>query len=218
MPTKRTYDDGCGMAHALDLVGERWALLVVRELLLGPKRFTDLRDGLPTVSPNVLSQRLRELEDVGVLVRRKLPPPAASWVYELTPWGLELAPVIRDFGRWAVKSPVRPVDLPISVDSLVLSLRAMFDPALAGDFRARIDLRLGEDHFFAAISDGTVETGRGPGAAPDVVVECQPDVLGELIYADASVDDALGSGQLRLTGDRALFDRFVTLFPLPVPA
>src|SRR6478609_8848130 len=87
MPTSRTYGDGCGIAHAMDLVGERWGLLVVRELLLGPKRFTDLRAGLPNASPNVLSQRLRELEGAGLVRRRKLPPPAASWVYELTEWG-----------------------------------------------------------------------------------------------------------------------------------
>src|SRR5918992_576666 len=98
MATMRTYCDGCAAAHALDLVGERWALLVVRELLLGPKRFTDLPAGLPNVSPNVLAQRLRELERAGVVRRRKLAPPAASRVYELTDWGLELEPVVISLG------------------------------------------------------------------------------------------------------------------------
>jgi DNA-binding HxlR family transcriptional regulator len=93
MPTMRTYGDGCGIAHALDLVGERWALLVVRELVLGPKRFTDIRAGLPNASPNVLAQRLRELEQAAIVRRRKLPPPAGSWVYELTDWGRELEPM-----------------------------------------------------------------------------------------------------------------------------
>src|SRR5918997_5673996 len=105
MATMRTYCDGCAAAHALDLVGERWALLVVRELLLGPKRFTDLRAGLPSASPNVLAQRLRELEEAGVVRRRKLPPPAASRVYELTDWGMELEPVIIGLGRWGARSP-----------------------------------------------------------------------------------------------------------------
>src|SRR5207248_7286064 len=100
MATTRTYGDGCAIARALDLVGERWALLVVRELLLGPKRFTDLRSGLPNASPNVLSERLRELEEAGVLRRRKLPPPAAAWVYELTAWGRDLEPVVTALGRW----------------------------------------------------------------------------------------------------------------------
>ena len=108
MTTKRTYGDGCGIAHALDLVGERWALLVVRELLLGPKRFTDLRDGLPNASPNVLSQRLRELEQAEIVRRRKLPPPAATWVYELTDWGRELKPVAIALGTWALRSPIVP--------------------------------------------------------------------------------------------------------------
>src|SRR3954449_3642338 len=100
MATKRTYGDRCGVARALDVVGERWALLVVRELLLGPKRFTDLRAGLPHVSPNVLSQRLRELEEAGIVRRRKLPPPAGSRVYELTEWGEELEPIVTRLGAW----------------------------------------------------------------------------------------------------------------------
>src|ERR671915_410189 len=105
MVTMRTYDDGCAAAHALDLIGERWALLVVRELLLGPKRFTDLRAGLPKVSPDVLAQRLRELEAAGVLLRRRLEPPAASQVYQLTEWGRGLEPVVLGLGRWGSRSP-----------------------------------------------------------------------------------------------------------------
>src|SRR5688572_32862025 len=100
MATSRRYGDACGMPRALDRVGERWALLIVRELLLGPKRFTDLRAGLPNASPNVLSQRLRELEAHGVLRRRRLGPPARAWVYELTDWGQELEPLIVQLGRW----------------------------------------------------------------------------------------------------------------------
>jgi DNA-binding HxlR family transcriptional regulator len=108
MTNKRRYDDGCATAHALELVGERWALLVVRELLLGPKRFTDLRHDLPGLSPNVLSQRLSELEEASLVIRRKLPPPAPATVYELTKWGYELEPLVREFGRWAARSPGLP--------------------------------------------------------------------------------------------------------------
>src|SRR5215204_6012851 len=147
MATMRTYDDGCAAAHALDLVGERWALLVVRELLLGPKRFTDLRAGLPGASPNVLAQRLRELEQSGVVRRRKLPPPAASRVYELTDWGKDLEPVIISLGRWGVRSPSKPHDAELSVDSLILSFRTMFDPQRAGGLEANYELRLGEESF-----------------------------------------------------------------------
>src|SRR3712207_6795803 len=139
-PKKRKYDDGCAAAHALDLVGERWALLVVRELLLGPKRFTDLRAGLPNASPNVLAQRLRELERTGVVRRRKLPPPAASRVYELTEWGMELEPVIISLGRWGARSPLRPRDAAIGVDSIILALRTMFDPHAAEGIEASYEL------------------------------------------------------------------------------
>src|SRR3954453_5510820 len=105
MSSRRKYDQGCGSARALELVGDRWALLVVRELLLGPKRFTDLRDGLPGIGPNVLSQRLKELEEIGVLRREQLPPPAASTVYELTEWGHELEEILVRLGRWGARSP-----------------------------------------------------------------------------------------------------------------
>jgi DNA-binding HxlR family transcriptional regulator len=132
MASMRTYDDGCAAAHALDLVGERWALLVVRELLLGPKRFTDLRAGIPKASPNVLAQRLRELERAGVVRRRKLPPPAASRVYELTEWGLELEPAVISLGRWGARSPSKPRDAALGVDSLILSFRTMFDARCRG--------------------------------------------------------------------------------------
>src|SRR4029453_12129733 len=99
MARSRTQPDGCGIAHASELLGQRWALLVVRELLLGPKRFTDLRAGSPDISPNVLGQRLRELEESGIVRRRKLAPPAAVQVYELTAWGRELEPAGPALGR-----------------------------------------------------------------------------------------------------------------------
>src|SRR5829696_2600828 len=154
MAAMRAYCDGCAAAHALDIIGERWALLVVRELLLGPKRFTDLRAGLPSVSPNVLAQRLRELERAGVVRRRKLPPPAASRVYELTDWGMELEPVIIRLGRWGTRSPSRPRDAQLGVDSLILSFRTMFDPRAADGLNARYELRLGEESFRAEVAQG----------------------------------------------------------------
>src|SRR3954452_17434821 len=145
MATKRSYGEACRFAHALDLVGERWALLVVRELMLGPKRFTDLRVGLPHASPNVLSQRLRELEDARVLRRRRLPPPAASAVYELTEWGQELEPVLQSLGRWAARS--LPESDSIKVDSFILSLRTLFVPERAADLDVTLALVLDEQPF-----------------------------------------------------------------------
>src|SRR3712207_5827562 len=164
MASMRSYDDGCAAAHALDLVGERWALLVVRELLLGPKRFTDLKAGLPGASPNVLAQRLRELEGVGILRRRKLPPPAASRVYELTPWGEELEPVIVRLGRGGARSPSKPRDAALGVDSLVLSFRTMSDPGAAEGLRAVYELGFGEDRFGAEVDGGRFEISRGTAA------------------------------------------------------
>jgi len=218
MATTRTYDDGCAAAHALDLVGERWALLVVRELLLGPKRFTDLRSGLPHASPNVLAQRLRDLEAAGVVRRGKLPPPAASKIYELTEWGRDLEPVIIALGRWGVRSPTKPPDAELGVDSLILSFRTMFDPDRAEGLDASYEFRLGEDRFRAEVVDGRLEIERGTAEPPDATVEADAGTLAALVYDDLELDDALGSGDLRIKGDRDVVERFLTLFPLPEPA
>src|ERR671918_2661532 len=157
MATRRTYGDGCAIAHGLDLVGERWALLVVRELLLGPKRFTDLRDGLPNASPNVLAQRLRELEQAEIVQRRKLPPPSAARIYELTDWGRDLKPIVISLGTWALRSPSFPEGAPVGTDSVILALGTFFDGDAAGDLAARFELRLGEIPFAVRVADGGIE-------------------------------------------------------------
>src|SRR5687768_5337480 len=159
--SRRRYEDACGAAHALDLVGERWALLVMRELMLGPKRFSDLRADLPGISANVLTQRLEGLEAAGVLIRRKLPPPASVQVYELTPWGYESEPIFQALGRWAARSPEHDPSLPLSAVSLLLSFRTMFDPERARGLDARIGLRLGEESFLVRIAEGKIRAVRG---------------------------------------------------------
>jgi len=218
MAGMRTYCDGCAAAHALDLVGERWALLVVRELLLGPKRFTDLRAGLPGVSPNVLAQRLRELEGVGVVQRRKLPPPAASRVYELTEWGKELEPVIVRLGRWGARSPFKPRDAVLGVDSLILSFRTMFDPLAAAGLKATYELRLGEDVFRAVVDEGRFEIVRGDAERPDAIIETDAGTLAALIYEGRELAEALRSGDVKSEGDEPMAERFLALFSLPEPA
>lgn len=218
MATKRSYEDGCAGAHALDLIGERWALLVVRELLLGPKRFTDLRVGLPGISPNVLTQRLQELEQVGVIRRHKLPPPAGAWVYELSDWGRELEVVIVELGRWGARSPARPRDAGISADSMILSFRTMFDPATAKGLRASYELRLGEHRFRARVANSRIEIKRGALEQADAVIETDPNTLAALVYEGADPAAALRSGALRFQGDKALMKRFLGLFTLPEPA
>ncbi|MER5262164.1 winged helix-turn-helix transcriptional regulator [Actinosynnema sp. NPDC002837] len=218
MATKRKYDDGCATAHALDLVGERWALLIVRELLFGPKRFTDLRTGMPGASPNVLSHRLRELEEFGVVRRRKLPPPAAAWVYELTAWGRELEPVITSLGRWGGRSPSLRHDAAISVDSLMLALKTLFDPGRADGFTADLVLRLGEDSFRVQLSVDRIWITRGELDHPQAVIETDPATLNALIWSGRGLSEAIEAGDVELTGSRERVERFLGLFPLPEPA
>jgi DNA-binding HxlR family transcriptional regulator len=216
---RRSYDDGCGAAHALDLVGERWALLVVRELVLGPKRFTDLMAGLPGVSTNILSERLRGLEGAGIVRRRTLPPPAASKVYELTEWGTELEDIIVRLGRWGARSPSKPQDDAIGVDALVLSFRTMFDERSAGGLEATYELKIGEDRFRARVSGGRFEVARGSAeGSPDATIEADPGTLAGLVYGGRYISEAVGSGDVRIGGDRGAVERFLTLFPLPKPA
>ena len=217
MASLRTYGDGCGIAHALDLVGERWALLVVRELLLGPKRFTDLRGGLPSASTNVLSQRLRELEQAGIVHRRKLPPPAGSSVYELTHWGRELKPIVLSLGTWAVRSPTFPEGAPVGTDSVVLALGTFFDADAAGDLDARYELRLGDNTFHVHVGDGAIALDRGPAAAPDAIIETEAGAFSAVVWNGRDLDDALRSGELRIEGDRRAVDRLLGLFPRPEP-
>lgn len=219
MAGKRTYEDGCATAHALDLIGERWALLVVRELILGPKRFTDLRAGLPAISPNVLTQRLEELENAKIVRRRKLPPPASAWVYELTEWGLELENVIMAIGRWGARSPaLMDGAYPLSIDALILSFRTMFSSEAAKGLDATIELRIADDRFRATIADGRLELVRGTAERPDAVVEGEAMALVGVVYGGRKLNDAIREGELKVEGDRALVKRFVTLFPVPVPA
>ena len=216
MATMRTYGDGCSIARALDLVGERWALLVVRELLLGPKRYTDLRRGLPNASPNVLSERLRELERAGVVRRRKLPPPAGSRVYELTDWGLELEQTVISLGRWAARSPTPPSDAPVlSADSIIIALRGLFDSGAAHGLRASYELRLGEDRFRIEVADDAIQAARGGTDQADATIDADPDTLNAVLFGGRSLTDAQRSGKMTIEGDKAAVKRFVRLFPVP---
>lgn len=218
MATRRSYEDGCAAAHALDLIGERWALLVVRELVLGPKRFTDLRTGLPGISPNVLTQRLEELEAASIVRRRKLPPPASAWVYELTDWGRDIEPVIMALGRWGARSPILPLGTPIGIDALILSFRTMFSPQAAAGFEASLELRLGDDRFHAEIADSHMTLNRGTAPHPDAIIESDPNHLAAVVYGGRSLTEATRSGDLKVEGNKAVVKRFVGLFPMPEQA
>jgi DNA-binding HxlR family transcriptional regulator len=209
MAARRSYGDTCGIARALDLVGERWALLVVRELLLGPKRFTDLRAGLPHASPNVLSQRLDELEQAGVVQRRKLPPPASSRVYELTERGAALEPVVLALGDWGARSPLVDPHGALSADSMMLALRSFF--AAEAGWDASCELRLGEDRFTLRVVDGELEVARGEASEPDVTIDSDPRALLAALMGQ-------GRDGLRITGDARAAERLLAAVHLPEPA
>ena len=218
MASKRTYGDACGISRALDLVGERWALLIIRELLLGPKRFTDIREGLPHLSADVLAQRLRGLEETGLVSRRTLPPPAASHVYELTARGAALEPALIELGRWGGANAAPPAEgIGMSLEAHILSMRALFDPALAGDVRATVELRLGDHHYRVTVADGRVEAVRGEASAPDARIETDPGTLIAVLHGHRELADAVGAGDLVIGGDEAIAARFLGLFPLPQP-
>ena len=191
-------------------------MLVLRELMFGPKRFGDLRADLPGISANVLTQRLEGLEAAGVLQRRKLPPPASVQVYELTPWGYESEPIFQALGRWATRSPLHDPTLPISAVSVLLSFRTMFDPARAAGLDARIGLRLGAETFLVRIAAGAIRVARDSLAtAADLTLTGTPGALAAAVYGGAPLEELVRQGGLSLQGDAALAGRFVTLFPLP---
>lgn len=211
MATKRRYGDGCAIATALDYVGERWALLVVRELLLGPKRFTDLQDGLPGAGSKVLAQRLRELESAGVVRRRTLAPPAGSQVYELTEWGAQLDAIVVALGRWGAQAP-EPSEDHVSADSAMIRLRTLFSPRPERPWTATYELRLGPYRFTTRVTDGQlVEMSRGePHERPDTIVETDPDTLARILGVNRALTKAIKDGRLTITGDnqagQRLFD------------
>jgi DNA-binding HxlR family transcriptional regulator len=213
--SRRRYDDACGTAHGLDLIGERWALLVLRELMLGPKRFRDIRADLPGISANVLTQRLEGLEASGLVVRRRLPPPASTQVYELTQWGYEAEPIVQTLGRWATRSPAHDPRLPLSATSIMLSFRTMFDPERARGFAARIGFRLGEETFVGEIEGGRASFARGDPDHADVLFIGSPATLAAAVYGGEPLDRLAAEGALIVEGQRGLADRFLTLFPLP---
>lgn len=213
MDKSRTYGQACPVAHAMDVLGERWAMLVVRELRLGPRRYTDLAASLPGIGPNVLAQRLRELERSGVLRRRTLPPPAAAKVYELTPWGAELEPVFAALARWGMRSP-QPLQGVVTPDSALLGMRTFFRSAEPWD--AEIEIRLEREGYLLRVVDGAVaELRRGEAAAPDAVLTGTVDALHAVRSGRLSLDDAQRTGALTVEGDQTAARRLVAAARLP---
>ena len=213
--TKRWYEDACGTALALEFVGERWSLLIIRELMLGPRRFGELRAALTGISANVLTQRLESLERDGILRKRKLPPPASVQVYELTPWGYEAEPIFQTMGRWATRSSRHDPTLPLSPVSAMLSLRTMIAPEHDAP-EMMIAFKFPNDGFVGRLTRDELAIERGETDAADVTFACDtPTSFVRLVYGKWPFEEAEAAGALILEGDRALARRFVDLFALP---
>lgn len=215
MATTRTYEDSCGVAHALELVGERWALLVVRELMLGAKRFGDIKNGLPGISANVLSHRLGELESAGLVVRHKLPKPASVWVYDLTPWARDLEPIMQQIGRWAARDPEHRKDLHFGSASLILSLRTNFDPALADAGHLTIGLRPNDETYVAKIARKKLIIEAGEPREADATIAGDPRAFAAVVYGGRPLADAIDTGDLLITGNVDAAERFLHPYSLP---
>jgi DNA-binding HxlR family transcriptional regulator len=205
--SERSYRQYCGVARALDLIGERWALLVVRELALGPKRFTDLRHGLPGVATNVLSLRLRQLERDGIVARRQLPAPAPARVYELTEHGRELVPIMLALGRWGASTMgARAPEQAIRSEWLALALKAFYEPAAAPGLAKTIGLDLAGTHFTLRLDAGSLDVAPGVDGPVDLMIAADPELFIEFL-AGAPVS-------MEAEGDAELLERLPELFPL----
>jgi DNA-binding HxlR family transcriptional regulator len=216
MAGRRSYGDRCGIARALEVVGERWALLVVRELLLGPKRFSDLREGLPKIGPDMLSQRLRELEHAGVVARGQLPPPISAKVYELTARGRELEPVLLALGRWGSEVAFPADASAFSPDSMVLALKTLFSPHAAaadGVLDSTYGLTLDAQPFVLRPTAALLEVHRGEVPRPAASIAARPSTLAGVLWHGASLEDGLQAGSIRIEGDRASAEHLFELFP-----
>ena len=207
------YDDACGTAFALELVGERWSLLIVRELMFGGRRFSDLRGGLPGISAKVLTERLESLEQAGIVQRRQLPPPVSAQVYELTPWGYSAETAIKELGRWAATSPLHDPTLPLSAASLMLSFRTMFDGSRAGNLKAKGAIRIGGEAFFVKVSKGRLKAERGEMDDPDFTLAAAVAMpIAGLVYSKVPPESLPG---LEVAGDPGKLAGYIDCFHLP---
>jgi DNA-binding HxlR family transcriptional regulator len=206
---KRRYEDACGLAHAMELLGERWAMLVLRELAYGPRRFSELKADLTGISANVLAQRLIELEARSLVRKTKLAPPASIQVYEATEWGLEVVPLIASLGKWAARSPWHNPALRMSHVSVIMSFQTLISPELAAGLDARVGFQFGDVSYVTTIRDGRLEVERRPIENCDIVFSGTPSEIAAVVHGGAPLEI------IEVRGDMELAKRFRTLFPLP---
>jgi DNA-binding HxlR family transcriptional regulator len=209
---RRSYGQYCGLVRAVDMVGERWALLIIRDLFVGPRRFTDLRNGLPRIPTNILSARLRELEAAGVVHRRVLPRPSGSMVYELTAYGRELEGVVLALGRWGAKAlgEPKPGEI-ITCDSITIAMRSLFRAEEAADVAVAYELRLGDVVLGVRVDKGGLDVTEGGLEGADLVIETGPAIRA-LLAGEIAPGAAIADGTVHVTGDPALLTTFTTLF------
>src|SRR6266516_814295 len=215
---KRSYDQYCALARVLDVVGERWTLLLVRELLQGPKRYKDLLAGLPGIGTNLLAERLRHLQEIGMIRRRPLPPPAGSTVYELTELGQGLESAVMELGRWGAYFLGEPRERAAPQPGwFFVSIRATFRPALAAEVDERYEFRVAGETFHVVIDRGRLTSGQGAVADPDAVVSTDLQTFIALLAQRLTPADALATRAVEVEGDPAALSRFVEIFAWPVP-
>jgi DNA-binding HxlR family transcriptional regulator/putative sterol carrier protein len=213
----RAYGQYCGVAHALDLIGGRWSLLIIRDLMTGPKRFSELEQGLHGIPTNILSSRLRELEEAGIVERKLLPRPATSVVYELTPYGLELDEPMKLLGMWGAKSLGRPQqDDFYSGSALMMALRARFRPEAAVGQDLQVEIRLDDQLMNVSVSNGEVSFSNEPFADPHLTLETSPNILAEIFAGYETFDSALAAGRIQIDGPQDEARRFFDIFYRPV--
>jgi DNA-binding HxlR family transcriptional regulator/putative sterol carrier protein len=216
---RRTYDQYCSLARALDILGERWTLLVIRELVLGPKRFSDLLDGLPGIGANVLTARLKLLQERDVVRRATLPPPAASTVYELTALGRELKPAVLELARWGLHflGPPREADS-YRPGWLLNGVRVAFKPEKAIGLTATYEFRVDREVFGARIRDGELDVSQGPAHEPDATITTDLDTFLGIGVGRITPADAVAEGRVKIEGDLDLAARAAEILSLPVQA
>ena len=217
--TKRSYGQYCALARGLDIIGDRWTLLIVRDLLLGPKRYKDLLSGQPGIGTNLLAARLREMEAAGLVERATLPPPAGSAVYRLTKTGAALEPVLVAIAQWS--GPF--LDAPLPTETMVprahfIAMRHAFRPELADGLAETYELRVGGNVFEVRVAGGQCTTREGAASDPDTVMVLDAGTLNALLMEALPPQDAIASGRVHLTGDPGSLDRFVRLFAIRQPA
>ncbi|MBV8527146.1 MAG: winged helix-turn-helix transcriptional regulator [Candidatus Dormibacteraeota bacterium] len=218
--TRRSYDQYCAVARALDVVGDRWTLLIVRDLMLGPKRYKELLEGLPGIGTNLLAARLRELEAAGVVERGVLPPPAASAVYQLTEIGAALQPVLIALGRWGGRHFLRerrPEDVMVPAAYFV-AMRSSFKPEHAEGVRERYEFDIGDRVFEVSVDGDTFSTGEGRTQTPDALFTMDVETLNALLLEGLTASEALAAGRVAVSGDAEALERFTRMFVIRPPA